>query len=131
MVFEAHGGPEVLTMKELPDPSVGINLRNPGVNSIDDDQYFVKIDHAFSNHDRVFARYATNQPSWFSITNNPNTSYLVVGRNNNLATQWLHIFMPTIINEARFGLTESRDDSFNPRANIAITSTPAVEFASH
>src|SRR5262249_28708438 len=45
----------------------------------------------------------------------------VVGRNNNLATQWLHIFTPTLINEARFGLTESRDDSFNPRANTGFT----------
>src|SRR6185295_1022157 len=72
----------------LPDPISGINLRNPGVNSIDDDQYFIKVDHAFSAHDKVFGRYATNIPSWFSITDNPNLGYLVQGRNNNLATQW-------------------------------------------
>ena len=95
--------------------------RNPGTNSIDDDQYFVKVDHSFSNNDKVFARYATNIPKYFSITNNPEFSYLVEGRNNNLATQWLHIFTPTIINEARFGISESRDDSFNPRANTDFT----------
>jgi hypothetical protein len=106
---------------ELPDPITGINYRNPGTNSIDDDQYFVKIDHSFSNSDKVFVRYATNLPEYFSITNNPNFSYLVEGRNNNLATQWLHLFSPTIINEARFGISESRDDSFNPRANTDFT----------
>ncbi len=104
-----------------PDPITGINFRNPGTNSIDDNQYFVKIDHSFSNNDKVFARYATNMPKWFSITNNPEFSYLVEGRNNNLATQWLHLFTPTVINEARFGISESRDDSFNPRANTDFT----------
>jgi hypothetical protein len=101
----------------LPDPTTGINYRNPGTNSIDDNQYFVKIDHTFSNNDKVFARYATNLPEWFSITNNPEFSYLVEGRNNNVATQWLHMFSPTVLNEARFGISESRSDSFNPRAN--------------
>jgi hypothetical protein len=105
----------------LPDPLTGVNFRNPGTNSIDDDQYFLKVDHAFSASDRVFARYATNLPSWFSIQANPNFSYLVTGRNNNLATQWLHMFSPTVINEARFGISESRSDSFNPRANTDFT----------
>ncbi len=55
----------------LPIPISGINFRNPGTNSIDDNQYFVKIDHSFTENDKVFARYATNIPNWFSITNNP------------------------------------------------------------
>lgn len=105
----------------LPDPISGINFRNPGTRSIDDDQYFLKIDHSIGNNDKVFARYATNIPSFFSIENNPLFSYLVQARNNNLATQWLHLFSPTIINEARFGISESRDDSFNPRANTDFT----------
>ncbi len=101
----------------LPDPISGINHRNPGRNSIDDNQYFLRIDHVVSSKDRFFARYAANTPRWFSVTANPNFSYLVVGRNDNIATQWLHIFTPTVINEARFGWTQSDDDSFNPRAN--------------
>jgi len=106
---------------DLADPLSGINYRNPGTNSIDDNQYFVKVDHSFSANDKVFARYATNIPRWFSVTSSPEFSYLVVGRNNNLATQWLHLFSPTILNEARFGISESRDDSFNPRANTDFT----------
>jgi hypothetical protein len=104
----------------LPDPLTGVNLRNPGTNSIDDNQYFVRVDHVFSASDRVFYRYATNIPSWFSITTNPNFSYLVDARNQNHAGQWLHIFGPTVVNEARLGYTTSRDDSFNPRANTTF-----------
>ena len=43
------------------------------------------------------------------------------GRNNNYAAQWLHVFTPRMINEFRFGYTQSRDDSFNPRANTDFT----------
>lgn len=105
----------------LSDPISGINFRNPGTNSIDDNQYFVKVDHTFNENNKVFARYATNIPSWFSITSAPEFGYLVQARNNNLATQWLHLFSPTFLNEARFGISESRDDSFNPRANTDFT----------
>ncbi|MCC6293456.1 MAG: TonB-dependent receptor [Bryobacterales bacterium] len=103
------------------DASGAVNFRNPGTNSIDDNQYFVKIDHNFSLNDKVFFRYATNLPRYFSITNNPNFTYLVEGRNNNYAAQWLHVFTPRMINEFRFGYTQSRDDSFNPRANTDFT----------
>ncbi|MBN8729188.1 MAG: TonB-dependent receptor [Acidobacteria bacterium] len=106
----------------VPDDAAGApNFRNPGTNSINDDQYFLKLDHNFSASDKIFFRYATNIPEWFSITNNPNFSYLVAGRNHNYATQWLHVFTPRMINEFRFGYTQSRSDSFNPRANTDFT----------
>ena len=106
---------------ELPDPITGINFRNPGTNSIDDNQYFVKIDHSFSKSTRcsLATRRTFRDTSASRII--PKFSYLVEGRNNNLATQWLHLFSPTVINEARFGISESRDDSFNPRANTDFT----------
>src|SRR3954452_22936128 len=47
---------------DLPDPITGVNFRNPGTNSIDDNQYFVKVDHSFSQNDKIFGRYATNIP---------------------------------------------------------------------
>lgn len=110
-----------LPQNDLPDPLSGVNFRNPGVNSIDDDQYFVRGDHAFSSGDRIFVRYATNIPFYLSVTDNPLFSYRVEARNHNWATQWLHLFSPSILNEARFGYTQSRDDTFNPRANTDFT----------
>lgn len=102
----------------LADPLTGFNYTGAGRQAIDDEQYYVKVDHNFSSSDKIMGRYATNIPSWFQIPGNrPQFTYLVTGRNNNVAAQWIHIFSPTIINEARYGYNQSRDDSFNPRAN--------------
>ena len=46
-----------------------------------------------------------------------NSRYLVVAKNKNYASQWVHIFSPTVVNEFRFGFVTSDDDTFNPRAN--------------
>ena len=101
----------------LSDPLTGVNYRFPGVNTINDNQYFVRIDHTFSTKDKIFFRYATNVPDLFQIPNNPQFTYTVKARNKNYAGQWLHIFSPTIINEFRIGFVSSDDDTFNPRAN--------------
>jgi hypothetical protein len=102
----------------LPDPLTGFNYTGAGRQTIDDDQLYVKVDHNFSSKDKIMGRYATNIPNWNQIPGaSPQFTYLVTGRNNNVATQWLHIFSPTIINEARYGYNQSRSDSFNPRAN--------------
>jgi hypothetical protein len=102
----------------LPDPLTGFNYSGAGRQTIDDDQTYVKVDHNLGSKDRFMGRYATNLPNWLQVPGaSPQFTYLVTGRNNNLATQWLHIFSPSIINEARYGYTTSRSDSFNPRAN--------------
>ncbi len=102
----------------LADPLTGTNYIGVGGTQIDDDQYFLKLDHNISDRDKVMFRYATNIPYYLTTpAASPQFTYLVVGRNNNIATQWLHIFTPTLVNEFRYGYTTSRDDSFNPRAN--------------
>jgi hypothetical protein len=102
----------------LSDPLTGFNYAGAGTQSINDDQYYVKIDHNLSSNDKLMFRYASNIPDWLQKPgDSPQFTYLVVGRNNNIATQWLHVFSPSVINEARYGYTTSRDDSFNPRAN--------------
>jgi hypothetical protein len=107
----------------LSDPLTGVNYRYGGTNTINDNQYFVRIDHTFSLKDKIFFRYATNVPHLFQITNNPQFSYRVEARNNNYAGSWLHIFSPTIVNEFRVGYVGSRDDTFNPRANTNFNVT--------
>ncbi len=104
----------------LPDPLNGVNYSFPGINRINDDQYFAKIDHTFSDKDKIFFRYATNVPSLFQVTASSQFSYDVVARNKNYAAQWVHIFSPTIVNEFRFGFVTSDDDTFNPRANTSF-----------
>jgi hypothetical protein len=102
----------------LPNPLVGVNYRGVGSTRITDNQYFVKADHNISSKDKIMFRYATNSPEYLQVpAASPQFTYKVLGRNNNIASQWIHIFSPAIVNEFRYGYTTSRDDSFNPRAN--------------
>jgi hypothetical protein len=100
------------------NPQVGFNYTGTGPNKITDNQYFVKGDHNFSTSDKIMARYATNSVDWLTYAGtSPQFSYLVLGRNDNIATQWIHVFSPAAVLETRYGFTRSKDDSFNPRAN--------------
>ncbi len=102
----------------LPDPLTGFNYSGAGTQSIPDNQYYVKIDHSFSVNDKIMGRYATNQVNWLQVPGNrPQFTYLVDGRNDNLALQWIHVFSPAVVVETRYGFTRSKSDSFNPRAN--------------
>lgn len=102
----------------LPDPLAGFNYTGAGRQAIDDDQYYVKGDHNFSTRDKIMGRYATNTVSWLQVPGaSPQFTYLVAGRNDNVASQWIHVFSPSFIMESRYGFTRSKSDSFNPRAN--------------
>jgi hypothetical protein len=48
---------------------------------------------------------------------NPNFAYFVAGRNQNVGAAWIHIFNPSVINEARYGYNRSVDNTFNTRTN--------------
>ncbi len=80
-------------------------------------QFFGRVDHYFGAKDRVFGRLAMDRSSTTSNNINP---YLPVDRDSqvyNIASQWVHNFSPTVINEARFGFNISDDDTINPRTN--------------
>ncbi|MBI2686081.1 MAG: TonB-dependent receptor [Acidobacteria bacterium] len=100
------------------NPQTGFNYTGTGPNSINDNQYFAKVDHSISTRDKIMGRYATNSVDWLTYAGtSPQFSYLVLGRNDNVATQWIHVFSPAAVMETRYGFTRSKDDSFNPRAN--------------
>lgn len=100
------------------NPQAGFNYTGVGTDAINDNQYYVKIDHSFSTKDKIMGRYATNSVDWLQVPGaTPQFTYLVLGRNDNVATQWIHVFSPAAVLESRYGYTRSKDDSFNPRAN--------------
>jgi len=102
----------------LPDPINGFNYVGEGNVKLDDDQRFIRIDHNFSDRDKIFGRYAFEDVSYSTLPgDNPNFTYFVAGRNQNVAGQWIHIFSPEIINEFRYGYMRSVDNTLNPRSN--------------
>ena len=104
-----------------PDPLTGTNYVGSERRSLDDEQLFARIDHNFSEKDKIFGRYAFNDVVYNVIPgDNPNFTYFVAGRNQNLGTGWIHILSPTLINELRYGYNRSVDNTLNPRANTSF-----------
>jgi Carboxypeptidase regulatory-like domain/TonB dependent receptor len=101
-----------------PDPLSGINYVGPSNIKTDDHQVYVRIDHQISAKDKVFGHYAFDDITYANLPgDNPNFSYYVAGRNQNVAGQWVHIFSPQRINEFRYGFDRSVDNTGNPRTN--------------
>ncbi len=104
-----------------PDPISGNNFIGEGGVAQDEDQVFVRGDHNFSASDKIFGRYAFQDIRYVTTpADNPNFQYFVAGRNQNVATQWLHIFSPALINELRYGYNRSVDNTLNPRSNTSF-----------
>jgi hypothetical protein len=91
---------------------------NKGVlQPINPNQYFGRVDHYFSDADRIFGRIAVDRSSLTSNNINPNLPVTRDSRVMNLASQWVHTFNQNAINEFRFGFNISDDDTVNPRTN--------------
>ena len=84
---------------------------------IGQNQYFWRVDHNFSNNDRVFVRYAADRSTLTDNYINPNFPVFYSSRATNLASQWLHTFNQNKINEFRFGFNLVDDDLANPRTD--------------
>lgn len=79
--------------------------------------YFARVDHHFSDSDRVFARFAWDRSDLTRSNINPNLPVFVNSKVSNLATQWIHTFGPTKILETRVGFNISDDLTSNPRTD--------------
>jgi len=79
--------------------------------------YFARVDHTFSDRDRVFARLAWDRSDRTANNINPNLPVFVDSKVTNLATQWIHSFGPSLINELRAGFNISDDLTSNPRTD--------------
>jgi len=79
--------------------------------------YFARVDHNFSSNDRVFGRLAWDRSNLTRNNINPNLPVFVKSAVTNLATQWIHTFSPSMINELRFGFNISDDITANPRTD--------------
>jgi hypothetical protein len=81
-----------------------------GINQpIDANQYYGRVDHYFSDKDRIFGRIAIDRSEFTNNFINPYFPVATPSRVANLATQWIHTFNPSMINELRFGFNFSDD----------------------
>lgn len=81
--------------------------------------YFGRVDHYFSDKDRVFARLALDRSGLTENFINPNLPVFRNQQVTNLATQWVHTFSQSMINEVRVGFNITNDLTSNPRTDDA------------
>lgn len=107
-------------------------------NSDDTDLYDFRVDHNFSDRDRIFGRMSIRRQ--FRVSNGPlpveaggEGGETVDLNGNNLALNWTHSFTPTMHNEMRFGYTHfpTRFDTLIQEplnAQLGIQGAPGDEF---
>ena len=83
------------------------------VQPIDDDFYFGRVDHHFSDSDRIFGRIAWDSAQRLVANINPGREETHPSDVQNLATSWVHTFSSTMINDIRFGFNRSGSGRFN------------------
>jgi carboxypeptidase family protein/TonB-dependent receptor-like protein len=92
----------------------------------DTNTYFGRVDHYFSDRDRVFGRIALDRSGRTSANLNPNLPVFVDSDVTNLATSWVHTFSQSMINDFRVGFNVSNDLTFNPRTDDESFSMDAL-----
>ena len=70
--------------------------------------FFTRIDHNFSEKDRVFMHMDFDRQSWDVPNTNTNFGTAFSNAPTSFASQWVHIFTPGLLNEARFGLMDTQ-----------------------
>ncbi len=94
-------------------PGIGANyIANPRVRR-DDNQYLVKVDHTFSDKDKMFVRYILGRSTTFTpelaYTFLPGFGDKIPYSGQNIALSWSHTLSPTMLNEFRFGFSRNQD----------------------
>ncbi|HZT28853.1 MAG TPA: TonB-dependent receptor [Bryobacteraceae bacterium] len=111
------------TLQYLPQPQfqqadlLDFTNRSAVPQTISQNQFYARGDHEFRSSDKIFGRIALDRSEWYQNYINPSFPYFLTSRATNLASQWIHTFSPTTINELHFGFNIANDDTFNPRSN--------------
>jgi hypothetical protein len=102
--------PKVLALLPLPNfpAQAGRNYQAtiPGVD--DSDNGNARVDHRFSDKDNIFGRYSILDRSHPQPATLPNSGITDSIRGQNVALNWVHIFSPSLINEARAGFNRAK-----------------------
>jgi len=81
-----------------------VNINQP----VNQNTFFTRIDHNFSERDRVFMHLDFDRQSWDVPSINLNFGTAFSNSPTSFAGQWVHIFNPGLLNEARFGLMDTQ-----------------------
>lgn len=118
-----HSGAQKVISDYLPMPDfeqadiLDFTVRRAVPQVISSNQYFGRLDHNFTTHDKVFGRVAFDTSNWEANTINPNFPEFRESTAYNVASQWVHTFSPSFLSEFRFGINNWGDNFVNRRTD--------------
>jgi Carboxypeptidase regulatory-like domain len=99
-----------LIKRLMPLPNNGLSYTWSGFrignnDSLSEPQFVVRLDHSFSEKDRIFGRYFFNHDNITGSGGNlPTLPHMKEFRNNTVGIGWTHDFSPTLLNQALVGM---------------------------
>ena len=94
-----------------------LNLAANADQVLNSDQVLTRVDHRFSDNDRLFGRYALVRSAWTNDPINPVGDIVTGYRAQNLAIGYTKILSPTVFNDLRFGLNRVRANTVATQTN--------------
>src|SRR5262249_45892745 len=86
-----------------------VNLAGTNNQILDSNQYLGRVDHRFSDSDRVFGRHVVVDSNWGNVPLTSVSRFATNYRAQNLGFGYSKILSPTRVNDFRFGMNRMRD----------------------
>ncbi|MBI3951319.1 MAG: TonB-dependent receptor [Acidobacteria bacterium] len=91
----------------LPRATSGTNYILARSESVDDDQFHIRMDHQFSSKNNFFARFSFDKMAFLEPSLVAITDKAVTSNTRNISISDVHVFRPNLINEFRFGFNRT------------------------
>jgi outer membrane receptor protein involved in Fe transport len=101
--------------------SSSTNYTGSTLNKINQNQYMSRVDQSFGPKDQVFGSYIYSGGSYPSVPLAVQFPALFTFTNQSVASQYVHTFSATTMNELRLGFTKGTQNKLSPRANTGFT----------
>ncbi|MBM3776332.1 MAG: hypothetical protein FJW37_14395, partial [Acidobacteria bacterium] len=105
---------KLLRFMPLANSSGTLNYTGATVQQANQEQGFARVDHSFSNSDRIFVRYGVSDQHIPELQLNPNFSIVQDIRDQNAVLNYMHLFGASSINELRVAYNRANDEFFGP-----------------
>ena len=97
----------------LPNQTGASNYIGTALNKVPQDQYMTRIDHTFSNKNKIFGHYLLQDQRASSVPVNPNFGREQPFSNHSLAVQLMSTLRNNILNEVRFGYSRGNSNNLS------------------
>jgi outer membrane receptor protein involved in Fe transport len=111
------------TYMPLPNGSFsgGANYSGASIGNQSNNQYIARLDHRFNDKDSLFIHYIYSYRGFPFTAVNPSFRFTGTYPMHNAALQYIHLFSPTLLNEARAGVNLEHVKQLSVRTGTGFT----------